>query len=116
MKEFMLLIRATGNPISTLSFSDQKKHIDKIGKFITSLHERGVLKTAQPFKVEGVMLSTKDGEMMEEPFEESDDMLVGYYHIEVESMDEALEIARSDPRFVDSDWTIELRPIMTLDL
>ena len=116
-KEFMLLIRATGNPIHDLSFQEQQAHIQKIGAFIRNLAEEGKLKGAQPFEIDGIMLSSKNGELFEAPFQENetDEIIAGYYHIEATDMEEAMQIARSDPRFMDSDWRIEVRPIMTID-
>lgn len=113
----MLLIRATGNPIHHLPFSEQQQHITKIGAFIRNLQERGKLIGAQPFELSGVILESIGGELSERPYEHVEDAesIVGYYHIEVADMDEALSIARSDPRFADSNWRIELRPVMTVE-
>ncbi len=115
MKEFMLLIRATGNPIHSLSFPEQQNHIQKIGAFIRQLAEDGKLKSAQPFEMDGIMLSSEDGQISESNYKEGEEVIAGYYHIEVEDMEEALMIARSDPRFEDSNWRMEIRPIMTME-
>ena len=115
MKEFMLFVRATGNPVFELTFKEQQNHVKKIGDFIQGLVKEGKLKSAQPFKMEGVMISSKGGELSESDYREGEEVIAGYYHIEVENMDEALRIARSDPRFEDSDWRIEVRPIMTME-
>jgi len=38
-----------------------------------------------------------------------------YYHILANDLKEAVEIAKSDPRFEDGKWKIEVRPIMKVE-
>jgi hypothetical protein len=112
MKEFMFLVKAKGNPVAELSFKEQQNHVVKVGNFIRQLAEDGILKSAQPFEMEGVLLTSKAGGFIESELE-SEETIAGYYHIEAEDMNAALVIAKSDPRFEDSDWSMEIRQVMT---
>ena len=110
----MFLVKAKGNPVAELPFKEQQNHVLKVGKFISQLAEDGKLKSAQPFEMSGIILKSKDGEISETALELKEEQIIaGYYHIEAENMEEALRIAKSDPRFEDSDWSMEVRQVMT---
>jgi hypothetical protein len=115
MKEFMLFIRNEGNPIANFSREQQQEHVQKIGEFIKKMVESGHMKAAQPLEMEGSIVSFKNGKFIDGPFNESKEVISGYYHLKAENLDQAIEIAKSDPRFQDGDWRIEVRPIMKVE-
>lgn len=115
MQEFMLFIRNEGNPVAALSPEQQQEHIQKVGEFIKNLVEAGKMKAAQPLEMEGTLLSYENGKFTDGPFNETKEVISGYYHLVVKDAQEALEIAKSDPRFEDGEWRIEIRPIMKVD-
>ena len=115
MSEFMLFIKATGNPIGNLPQEKQEAHIKKVGGYIQNLAVNGNLKNAQPLIPSGVNLSNLEGSFSEAPIEENQEMIVGFYHIQAKSMTEAIKIAKSDPRFEDGKWRIEIREIMKVE-
>jgi len=115
MKEFMFFIRNEGNPIADLSLEQQQEHIQKVGSFISGLVEQGKMKAAQPLEMEGTIISFQKGDFIDGPFNETKEVISGYYHIMAEDLDDAINIAKSDPRFEDGDWRIEIRPIMKVD-
>jgi len=115
MKEFMLFIRNEGNPIADLSLEQQQEHVQKVGGFIKGLVEQQKMKAAQPLEMEGSIISFRDGKFTDGPFNETKEVISGYYHIMAEDLNEAINIAKSDPRFEDGEWRIEVRPIMKVD-
>ena len=115
MKEFMLLIRNEGNPVANLSQERQDKHIQKVGGFIMKMVEEGKMKAAQPLETQGSLLSFENGSFSDVPLDETKEIISGYYHIIAKDMEEAKEIAKSDPRFEDGKWRMEVRPIMKVD-
>lgn len=115
MKEFMLFIRAKGNPIGNLPKEKQEEHIKKIGGYIQDLVTQGKMKNAQPLIPNGLILSNLDGDFINQAINEKEEMIVGYYHIQAENMNEAIKIAKSDPRFDDGKWRIEIREVMKVD-
>ena len=115
MSDFMILIKATGNPIGNLPKEKQDEHISKVGGYIQDLVTQGKLKDAQPLIPSGVHLSNLDGSFTEETIDETEEMIVGYYHIQDESLDDAIKTAKSDPRFNDGKWRMEIREIMKVD-
>ena len=114
MSEFMLFIKATGNPIGNLPKEKQEAHIKKVGGYIQDIVRQGKMKNAQPLIPSGVMLSNMDGGFIDQSIDEAKEMIVGFYHIEAENMDEAIKIGKSDPRFEDGKWRMEIREIMNV--
>ena len=115
MKEFILFIRNVGDPIRSLSEERQQEHIQKIGGFIHKMVGEGKMKAAQPLKMQGSIISFENGGFTEVPFDESKEVVSGYYIIQAIDLHEAILIAKSDPRFEDGKWRIEVRQIMKID-
>ena len=115
MKEFMLFIKSEGNPIAHFSSEQQQQHVEKVGAFIKKMMESGHMKSAQPLEMEGSTISFKNGKYIDGPFNETKEVISGYYHLMANDLNEAIQIAKSDPRFEDGEWRIEIRPIMHVD-
>jgi hypothetical protein len=115
MKEFIVLIKNEGNPVVNLSPERQQEHVQKVGAYIKGLFENGKMKAAQPLEMEGIIISKKEGELIEGPFNETKEVISGYYHILASDLNESIEIAKADPGFEDGDWRLEVRPIMKVD-
>lgn len=114
MKEFMLFIRSEESPKSDLSPEQLQQHITKIGNYIKKLTEEGRMKSAQPLEMEGTMLSYQNGKIVDGPYNETKEIISGYYHLLAKDLEEAVEIAKSDPRFEEGIWRMEVRPVKTV--
>jgi len=86
-----------------------------VGAFIKGLVEQQKMKAAQPLEMEGSIISFKNGNFIDGPFNETKEVISGYYHIVAKDLNEAVKIAKSDPRFEDGNWRVEIRPIMKVD-
>ncbi len=111
----MVFIRNEGNPITRLSPEQQQEHVQKVGAYIKNLFESGKMKAAQPLEMEGTIISQKEGKFIDGPFNESKEVISGYYHILASDLNEAISIGKADPRFEDGDWRLEIRPIMKVE-
>jgi len=107
----MLFIRAEGDPYADLSPEQQQQHVQKVSAYIENLLKTGKLKGSQPLEMEGVTISGSRGVFNDGPFNESKEVIAGYYHILAKDLREAVAIAKSDPRFDEGGWKIEVRPI-----
>lgn len=114
-KEFMLFIYSNGDRITNLSSKKQQLHIKKIGTYIENLAKAGKLKGAQPLKMEGISIVKSHGNFMEEPLNKEMKVIAGYYHILAKDMKEAISIAKSDPRFEEDGWKVEIRQVKTVE-
>jgi hypothetical protein len=114
MKEFMLIIRNEGDGKANLSPEQQQNFLNACMVYIEDLKKKGNLKSAQPLVREGKMISGTPGSFTENPYNQTSEIIVGYYHILANNIDEASTIAKANPEFAFVKGAkIEVRPIKT---
>jgi hypothetical protein len=112
MKEFMLLIRNEGDGKAALSPEQQQQFLKACQVYIEDLMRKGNLKSAQPLVREGRMIMGTPGAFKDGPYNESKEIIVGYYHILAKDLDEAIAIAQRNPEFAFIKGAkIEVRPV-----
>ena len=112
MKEFMLLIHNHADSKSIFTSEREKEFLDACRVYIEKLKKNDSLVSAQPLVREGVMLSGTEGKWEKAPYKESKEVIVGYYHIMADDLDDAITIAKSNPEFAYTTTArIEVRPI-----
>lgn len=115
MKEFMLLIRTEGDHLLELSPEEQQKHIQQVMVYMENLVKSGKLKSAQPLEQEGVLISGTKGKLKDGPFNETKEVIAGYFLIEAKDLNDAIQIAKDNPVFESaSNARIEVRPVKVL--
>ena len=116
MKEFMLLIRTQGDHLNALSPEQQQQHLQKVMSYMGGLMKSGKLKSAQPLEMEGTVISGSKGKLKDGPYNESKEVIAGYFLIQAKDLAEATQIARENPVFEDgTPARIEVRPIKVLE-
>ncbi|MGZ3813570.1 MAG: YciI family protein [Mucilaginibacter sp.] len=117
MKEFMLLIRNEADSKSAFSAEQDQAFLKACEVYIEKLKQNGNLLRAQPLVREGRMISGSGGIWNEGPFSERKEVIVGYYHILANSLDEAIAIAKGNPEFAYTTTArVEVRPIKTKEV
>lgn len=112
MKEFMLLIRNENDSKSGFSPEQHLEFVNQCSVYIGNLQKDGKLISAQPLVREGKIISGTNGAWKKVPFNETKEVMVGYYHILAKDLDEAIEIAKGNPEFAYTTTArIEVRPI-----
>jgi hypothetical protein len=112
MKEFMLLIRNEEDHMATFSPEQHQEFLKKCMVYIENLKKEGKLIGAQPLVRQGKMISGSKGAWKDGPFNETKEVIVGYYHIRAKDIDEAIAIAKGNPEFeYGTTARIEVRPI-----
>jgi hypothetical protein len=112
MKEFMFFIRKQGNRKETLSSDTHQKFLKSCELYIDQLKKEGKLISAQPVEWSGEIISSVDREWNKIPFNESQEIIGGYYHILAKDIEEAIALAKGNPEFEFNPKTrIEIRPI-----
>lgn len=116
MKEYMLLIRNEGDGKAALSPEEQQQFLKACQLYIEDLIQTGNLKSAQPLVREGKMISGSTGAFKDGPYNESKEIIVGYYHILANDLEEAIAIAQRNPEFAYIKGAkIEVRPIKMIE-
>ena len=117
MKEFMLRVL---NKIDHQSAWPEEKHklfLKACEKYIGDLKQNGNLISAQPLNREGHIISRSAGNWKVAPFNETQEVQVGYYHILAKDMTEAIELAKQNPEFeFSSTARVEVRPLKTKEV
>ncbi len=112
MKEFMFFIRKQSGSKETLSTEQHQKFLKGCELYIGKLKSEGKLISAQPIERTGVIISSATGMWNEVPFNESTEVIGGYYHILAKDLNEAIAIAKANPEFEFNPKTrIEVRPL-----
>jgi hypothetical protein len=115
MKEFMLIIKTEGDHLLALSPEEQQKHIQQVMVYMEDLMKTGKLKSAQPLEQEGVLVSGTKGKLKDGPFNETKEVIAGYFLIQANDLNEAIQIAKNNPVFESAkNARIEVRPIKVM--
>jgi hypothetical protein len=113
---YICLIYEANDPTAEMSEADQKAQMAAYGAFTQEVLAAGVMQagdalqppqTATSVRVQGGETLTTDG-----PFAETKEWLAGFYILECENLDTALEYAAKIPAA--EHGTIEVRPIVDL--
>jgi hypothetical protein len=111
MKEYLLIIRTEGDVWTSLSPEQLQRHIEHGTAYIGDLMKKGIIKSAQPLDKGSRIVSEANGIIKDGPFNESKEVIAGYFHIVASGMDEAVQIARANPIFRDIPTKIEVHPL-----
>jgi hypothetical protein len=116
MKEFMLIIRNEGGGKAALSPEEQQQFLKACQVYIENLMKNGNLQSAQPLERDGKMISGTPNAFKDGPYNETKEIIVGYYHILAKDLDEAIAIAKGNPEFAFIKGAkIEVRPIKMVE-
>jgi hypothetical protein len=115
MNQFLFLIRTEGDHLEDLSPEDQKAHVQKVGGYIGKLMEEGKLKSAQPLEMEGTIITSPKGKLKDGPYNETKEVIAGYFLIEANNLQEAIAIAKENLVLENENARIEVRPIKKME-
>lgn len=111
--EHLLFIRGT-HWNSGMSPADLQRTMTDFYAWVDGLHRQGILRGAQPLMEEGKLVTgSKGASVTDGVFAESKEAIAGYFLLAVDTMDEALHIARACP-ILDHGAQIEVRPVADL--
>ena len=109
--EYMLLFRGP-HWDRGLSTEELQQAMNKVMAWFEGLAERRKIKGAQPLGGQGRVISGTDGRfVMDGPFTETKEAVGGYLILQADSLNEAVEIARSMPT-LRYGISVEARPIL----
>ena len=114
--QYMLLIYGTESSDPQMGESDQAAEMQRWYDYSDWLRSKGWMKAGdalQPVE-QATSVRLRDGERMvtDGPFAETKETLGGYYLLEVDNLDDAIEAAARCPGA--SYGTIELRPVLEM--
>jgi hypothetical protein len=108
--EYLLLFRGT-DWHKGLSPEQIQQVVNQMMAWFDRLTAEGKLKAGQPLMQEGKIVSQKKGRgVADGPFAESKEAIAGYFLLQVDSLDEAVTIAKDYPA-LEYGATVEVRPV-----
>jgi hypothetical protein len=107
--EYMLLFRGT-HWDKDLSPEEIQKIMGQWNAWFERLTLQGKVKSAHPLEREGKLVSGKGRTIADGPFAESKEAIGGYFLLELDDFNEALEIAKECPT-LEYGVTVEVRPV-----
>ena len=108
----MFFIRKKNNSETTLPPEKLNQFLKSCETYIGNLKQQGKLVSAKPIVWSGKIISGKAEKWNETAYDESGEVIGGYYHILAKDIDEAIEIAKANPEFSYNENTrIEVRPV-----
>ena len=114
MAQFMLILHGAPNSLDKLSPTEIQSIIEKYGAWTGKMAAAGKLVSGQKLMDEGGKALSKSGDrltVVDGPYSETKEVVGGYSVIEADTIDEAVEVARTWPG-VDRGWiTMEVRPV-----
>jgi hypothetical protein len=115
--QYMLLIYGDESSWGSRSEEDRGQVIEAYGAFTQELQQAGAMVAGdalQPTQT-ATTVRVKEGEtlMTDGPFAETKEQLGGYYLIEADSLDEAIEWAAKVPAA--REGSVEVRPVMVFE-
>jgi len=108
--EYLLLFRGSSWD-KGLSPEQLQKSLDQFMGWFDRLKQQGKVKSGQPLERTGKIISGKNGRVVADgPFAESKEAIGGYFLLQVDTLDEAVEIAQQCP-VLEYGSSVEVRPI-----
>ncbi len=114
MKDFLLILKTEGSVWTDLSPEQLQKHMEHGNAYIGNLVKTGKLKNANPVDKGSRIVTESNGIMKDGPFNETKEVVAGYFLIAAEDIKEAVEIAKANPIFKDIPTKIEVHPMMEI--
>ncbi len=112
MKDYLLIIKTEGSVWTDLPKEKLQKHLEHGTAYIGNLMKEGKLKGANPIDKGSRIVSESKGVLKDAPFNETKEMVAGYFHITAKDINEAVDIAKANPIFKDIPTKIEVHPMM----
>lgn len=109
--EFILFVHGNdwGKGLSPREIQDA---MHRFSIWMEDLANQGILKASQPLADSGKLVSGKSTRVVADgPFAESKEAIGGYWLVQVDTLEDAVEIAKGNP-MIDYGAVIEVRPVL----
>lgn len=108
MAKFVLLLR--GGDFTKYSPEEQQKIVERYMAWSEKLRKTGRHRAGEELKGGGRLLSVQNQRIVDGPFTETKESVAGFYMIEAENLEEAVEIAKECPTLTHNGM-VELREV-----
>jgi len=113
MADFLYVFRGSDGSRSPQQQAEQMK---KWGAWIKGLSEKGYMKSGEPLERGGKTIRGARKNVTDGPYAEAKDLVGGFLLVSAQNLETATELAKGCPVFEDQDGSVEVRPIMKIDM
>ena len=110
MAGYVFLFRGGALHEDDVSPEEMQQHMQKWHAWVQDMSDRGIYQAGEPLKTSGGRYVASGGVVSDGPFPEAKEMVAGFIHIDVDSLDEATDVAKECPIF-EYDGQVEVREI-----
>ena len=110
----MLIVKTEGSVWRDLSLEQLQRHLEHNTAYIGNLKSQGKLKTVNPVDKGSRIVTENSGVMKDAPFNETNEVIAGYFIFTANDLPEAVGIAKANPIFKVIKTKIEVHPVMEL--
>jgi hypothetical protein len=112
--QYMFLVRGACGHAAGLSPEQMQAHMAEVYAWIENLTKQGIFSAAQPLTSDGKVVSGESGGTVTDGvYAESKEAVAGFFILNAQTMDEAVNIARSSP-MLKHGGALEVRRIAEL--
>jgi len=116
MKDFMFVFRGGDAEMAQKSPDGMQAHMQKWFAWIEELTKKGHYVSGEPLEQGGKVVRNRSKQITDGPFAEGKELVGGYFLIKARDMDQASELAKGCPGFEFDSSTVEIRPIMQMNM
>lgn len=95
---------------SQLSPEEMQATVQKYVAWVGSLREKGFFVDGNKLADSGRLVKKQGGKVIDGPYAETKETIGGYFIVETETIEQAVELAKDCPSF-DQGGTVEVRPV-----
>ena len=113
MKNFMLIFRG-GSDAANMSPEESQQQMQKWFEWVGELQSKGIYTAGEALTPEPGKIVKKGNVVTDGPFAESKEMIGGYFILKPDSLEAAVELAKSCPD-LPLGGTVEVRDVVVFD-
>ncbi len=112
MNEFIVLVRNDSEHQATWSTEQHRQFLADFEEYINNLSKDQKIKSSRQRARRGRIKSDTKGPLKQDSFDKTNELIVGYYHIFAEALNDAIMIAKGSPEFeYSANARIEVQPV-----
>lgn len=113
MARYMLVLRGGNDMWASYTPEQAQAMMQKYADWTEEIRKKGVMVAGDPLETGGRVLSVRNGEVVDGPYTETKEDIAGYYIIQADDYDKAVEISKGCPTLLHGG-DVEIRAIQEM--
>ena len=113
MAKYMLVLKGGSDAWASYTPEQAQAMMQKYGDWTEEIRKSGAMLAGDPLEMSGRVLSAGKGEVVDGPYTETKEAITGYYIIQADDYDKAVEITKGCPTLMHGG-DVEIRAIAVM--